>query len=354
MIENTKRLIAVDGETLMEMDLPPTEFCVDTLLPRGVVLLGGSPKIGKSWMVLDLCVRIAKGERIWNLETHSGTTLYLCLEDTLKRVQNRLACITDEVPVNAYFSIAAGTLADGLCKQICDFVKEHPDTVLVAIDTFQMIRNNVTDTSYGNDYDEIQQMKRLADELNITLLLVHHLRKLGDSDPLNKISGTTGISGAVDAVFVLDKSRRSAPDATMVCTGRDIEDRELELRHSKENCVWELISDSIKNPEQLLPEQLQKLIAVMKLEKSYCGGNTEFAELYNRHTGESISSKALKQMMNRWKYQLKQNGIRFKSYRSNGKRLIDIFFSAVESVSDDSDSSDGGTPVCVSCVPFGT
>ena len=28
-----------------------------------------------------------------------------------------------------------------------------------------------------------------------------HLRKQGDSDPLNKLSGTTGISGAVDAVL---------------------------------------------------------------------------------------------------------------------------------------------------------
>ena len=94
--------------------------------------------------------------------------------------------------------------------------------MFVAIDTFQVIRSYTADTSYANDYDELRKLKALADELNITLLLVHHLRKQGDSDPLNKLSGTTGISGAVDAVFVLDKSKRSQDNATLVATGRDI------------------------------------------------------------------------------------------------------------------------------------
>ena len=53
------------------------------MLPHGVSILGGAPKIGKSWMVLDWCVRIAKGENVWNLTTEKGTVLYLCLEDSL-------------------------------------------------------------------------------------------------------------------------------------------------------------------------------------------------------------------------------------------------------------------------------
>lgn len=73
--------------------------------------------------------------------------------------------LADEVPENAYFATAAGTLTDGLCEQIRNFVSEHLDTVLVAIDTFQIIRANNTDTSYANDYDEVRQMKQLADEL---------------------------------------------------------------------------------------------------------------------------------------------------------------------------------------------
>ena len=167
MADEKTKLAVIDGETLMDMKLPPTKFCVDTLLPQGLCILGGASKIGKSWWVLDLCVRIAKGEPMWDLKTTGGTTLYLCLEDTLRRVQNRLLCITDEVPPNAFFATSAGTLSDGLCEQIRDFVKEHPDTVFVAVDTFQIVRNNSIDTSYANDYEEIRILKQLADELSL-------------------------------------------------------------------------------------------------------------------------------------------------------------------------------------------
>lgn len=327
MNETKNMLTVVDGETLMDMKLPPTKFCVETLLPQGISILGGAPKIGKSWMVLDLCVRIAKGEAIWNLSTQKGTTLYLCLEDPLNRIQQRLCMLTDEVPENAYFATAAGTLADGLCEQIRNFVSEHPDTVLVAIDTFQIVRANTIDTSYANDYDDVRQMKQLADELEISILLVHHLRKQGDSDPLNKISGTTGISGAMDAIFVLDKSKRNADTATLVCTGRDIEYREMEMRLSKEYCIWTLVSDSLENPQMKLPDEMVALTQFMKAQKSFSGTNSEFTELFNSYYGKKLPAKSLKQMMNRWRYSLEEQGVQFTNRRSNGQRLVDISYS---------------------------
>ena len=131
MTDEKTKLAVIDGETLMDMKLPPTKFCVDTLLPQGLCILGGASKIGKSWLVLDLCVRIAKGEPMWDLKTTSGTTLYLCLEDTLRRVQNRLLCITDEVPPNAFFATSAGTLSDGLCNRYGILQKSIPTRFLL-------------------------------------------------------------------------------------------------------------------------------------------------------------------------------------------------------------------------------
>ena len=351
MNETKTKLTVIDGETLMDMKLPPTKFCVETLLPQGISMLGGAPKIGKSWMVLDLCVRIAKGETIWNLPTRKGTTLYLCLEDPLNRVQKRLCMLTDEVPKNAYFATVAGTLADGLCDQIRRFVSEHPDTVLVAVDTFQIIRANNTDTSYANDYDEVRQMKQLADELGISVLLVHHLRKQGDSDPLNKISGTTGISGAMDAIFVLDKSKRNADMATLVCTGRDIEYREMEMRLLKENCTWDLVSDSLENPQMTLPDEMVLLVEYMKEQKSFSGTNSEFTEAFSSYYGRKLSAKNLKQMMNRWRYSLEEYGVQFTNHRSNGQRLVDISYSSVRDESAVSDESTLGDKFCVPSVP---
>ena len=93
-----------------------------------------------------------------------------------------------------FFATVAGTLADDLEEQILDFLQEHPDTVLIVVDTFQMVRGNTSEPSYGGDYQDIQKLKRIADSQRVTILLVHHLRKQGDRDPINKLSGTTGTS----------------------------------------------------------------------------------------------------------------------------------------------------------------
>ena len=319
-----KQLNAVDGETLWDMELGMQQFCIQGLLPQGLCVLGGAPKIGKSWLVLDWCVRIAKGESIWGMEANQGTTLYLCLEDTLQRVQHRLYCMSEEATPNAYFATAVSTLAGDLEEQISSFLLSHPDTVLIVVDTFQMVRGNINEPSYGGDYQDMQKLKRIADDNNITVLLVHHLRKQGDRDPVHRLSGTTGISGAVDAVFVLDRKARAQNAALLICTGRDVEYRELELRFSKERCVWDLVSDSAENPEQLLPQELMLFLEYMKEAKFFSGGNTELAEAFNAHTGNTIEPKRLKQMMNLWKENLRELGVTFRSYRSNGQRLVEV------------------------------
>lgn len=350
-MSKNKKLTVIDGETLMEMRINPISFCIGSLLPQGVSLLCGAPKIGKSWLVLDWCVRIAKGEEVWNFKTAKGTTLYLCLEDNLSRIQQRLNEITDEVPNNVFFATSSCSMSDGLAEQIESFVSEHKDTVLVVIDTFQMIRSKNKDTTYANDYQEIEELKRLADKLNISLLLVHHLRKQGDNDPLNKISGTTGISGAVDTTFVLDKSKRSQSNATMICTGRDIEYRELELNFSKDNHMWDLVSDSVESPEILLQEEMNLLIEFMKQKIVFKGTNSEFTEEFNSLCRKEISAKALKQMMNKCRYELESNNIYFNSYRSNGKRFVNVHY---KPDSDSSAVSDGNIIGAKTCVPFVT
>ena len=353
-MENTNSFVTIDAHTLMEQYLPPPRFCVDTLLPHGLSILGGAPKVGKSWLVLDLCVRVAKGEPLWNLPTKPGAVLYLCLEDSEKRVQQRLLTITDEVPEGRLFlATQAGKLADGLCEQIRGQVTAHPEICLVVVDTFQMVRGGDTDSSYASDYEDVRALKQLSDELDIALLLVHHLRKRGDSDELNKLSGTTGITGAADAVFILDKSDRLRDEARLICTGRDIESRELRLSFRREDCRWDLVSDSMEQSALRLPEELLALVELMKVRGTFIGKNAELADLLSAETGIAVPAKGLKQLMNKYLLRLENAGIRFRSYRSNGQRLVEVFFSSA----DESDASDvsaaenaGGT-ICVPCVP---
>ena len=222
-----------------------------------------------------------------------------------------------------------------------DVIRDNPAGIRLARHAIRLgevahKRLEVRSCGAGSDYEEVRELKALADDLKISLLLVHHLRKQGDSYPLNKLSGTTGISGAMDAVFILDRSKRNANCATLFCTGRDIESREIEIQLKKENCEWELKSDSLEEPILSQPEEITLLIEMMKQLQSFDGGNTELTEKFNSFSGKNISAKALKQIMNKWRYTLEENGVFFNSGRSNGKRYIKTWYLPSAEKSDES------------------
>ncbi len=352
---NLQNLTVIDGETLIDKRLPPTRFCVDSLIPQGLCIIGGAPKVGKSWFVLDLCVHIARGEALWDFPVTKGEVLYFCLEDSERRIQERLNIVTDDVPSGLYFATGSASIESGLCDFIRKFKQEHPDVTFVAIDTFQLIRAQSSEVSYSNDYAELQPLRLLAAELDITLLLVHHLRKTGDKDPINKLSGSTAIAGAVDAIFVLEKFERIEKAAVLYASGRDIRDRNIYLKMNPDNCRWELLTDSIKTPEIKLPEEMIGLYYFMKGAKEFSGTNTELA----RCVDDDISPKGLKQMMNRYRYTLEKLGVYFQSKRSNGQKYVVVKYlpdlaepSGDSSASSDSTSSAVENSVSsVPCVP---
>ena len=133
----TEKIKTVSREKLLKMDLPPLRYVAKGFIPQGLHIVAGLPRAGKSWLPLLLCLKVSKGEPFWNYDTEKGTVLYLCLEDSFNRIQQRLGNLTDAAPPNLYFAIMASSLAEGLTDQIEMFVAEHPDTNLIVIDTLQ-------------------------------------------------------------------------------------------------------------------------------------------------------------------------------------------------------------------------
>jgi RecA-family ATPase len=189
------RFDTVDGATLMSTPLQPLRFVVDSLISQGLHVLAGSPKVGKSWLALWLSVMVAKGEPVWGMQTRQGTTLYLCLEDSRLRIQNRLFEIMEDAPPSVHFCTEGFTIGCGLEERIETFIAEHPDTTLIIIDTLQMVRGTGYDNTYANDYRDLSVLKKLADKHGAAILLIHHLRKENADDVFNRISGTTGVQG---------------------------------------------------------------------------------------------------------------------------------------------------------------
>lgn len=121
-----QQLQTIDADTLLSTTLPPTRFIIDRLLPQGLHILAGAPKVGKSWLALWLCLQVAQGTSVWNFPTHRGTVLYLCLEDSLTRIQSRLFQITDDAPEALHFATIAAGIGEGLEEQLTNFSYAAP------------------------------------------------------------------------------------------------------------------------------------------------------------------------------------------------------------------------------------
>ena len=322
-MKKENRLLTIDGETLMSQPLTPLNFVVDTLLSQGLHILAGSPKVGKSWLALWLCLCAAQGKPLWTFVTRPCEMLYLCLEDSFQRIQSRLFEITEDAPASVHFTTNSGTLGKGLEEQLCSFLAEHPDTVLIIIDTLQMIRGTGYDNTYANDYRDLSVLKHIADTHGIAILLIHHLRKEFADDVFSRISGTTAISGAVDSSFTLVEDKRGSGKATLSCVGRDIEYRELTLERNAEN-VWELVSDSRTQPELLGGRIVILLSELMRDRAEFIGTPTELSAQIDPAGSEGITPKKVSRLILQSVVALSKIGISAVVHRSNGKRLIEL------------------------------
>ena len=323
-----KKLETMTAEQLQSAPYAPVPFLVDELIPEGLHILAGAPKIGKSWLALWLCLCVSQGQPLWNFAVTQGEVLYLSLEDSFQRIQTRLFDLTEDAPPTLHFAILADTLKHGLEQQIEQFLTEHPATKLVVIDTLQRVRSTGGDSNlYANDYQDIGLLKKLADKRHIAILLIHHLRKLHDDDPMNMISGSTGLSGAADSTFVLQKHSRLANIASLHCTGRDIPDRTLKLEFGEEDHVWKLLEDSktCSSASKISTLQLTKLLSeLLRADPEYLGSPSALSAKIDPDGSLGITPKKVTRLVLESVETLRENGILVKTYRSNGKRLISL------------------------------
>lgn len=298
---------------------------IEGLLYQGTYLFVGSPKIGKSFFMAQLAYHVSTGTPLWDYPVKKGTVLYLALEDDYRRLQERMYRMfgTDSTE-NLYFSVSSKPLGNGLTDQLSGFIREHPDTTLVIIDTLQKIREVDSDSySYAKDYEIINQLKQFSDSWGICLLLVHHTRKQKSSDNFDMISGTNGLLGCADGAFMLYKETRTSNKATLEISGRDQQDQKIHLIRDEEKLCWNFEkaeTELWKEP----PEPLLECIANLVTEENptWQGTATELIEKLGLDMKPNVVSLKLNvnagRLMNAY-------SIRYTNQRNHSGRMI--FFS---------------------------
>ena len=255
-INELEYITAID---LQKKELSPITYYVQDILPQGLTLVCSTPKMGKSWLALDLCLSICNGTPFLGHTTKKGDCLYLALEDNQHRLKERMNKLLgyNNAPANLIYSIDCNNLANGFINQLENILKEKPSINVIVIDTLQRVRGISKCTSiYAQDYEDLSKIKKFADEHKLCVVVIHHTRKGNDiTDIFEKVSGTNGITGTADTTWIIHKKDRFQDETILSVIGRDVEANEYIMEFDKENCKWRMISTIEESEENKQKEK---------------------------------------------------------------------------------------------------
>jgi len=224
---NGKLPRVISASELLGLELPTVRWAIPDLLPEGVTILAGKPKLGKSWMALGFGITVSTGGvALGTKRVERGEALYLGLEDNHRRLQGRLRklLVAGEAPEGLHIAVGWPRADEGGIEALDEYFSEHPACQLGDIDTLARFKphTNGRRSQYDEDRDAVDPLVPLAAKHNVALLLVNHLRETESDDPLDMIHGSAGLTGGADGALVL-KRRRGDADAYLHVDGRDIE-----------------------------------------------------------------------------------------------------------------------------------
>jgi hypothetical protein len=248
---NRLRPNGTDLTSVMHTQFPPVRWVVPSLLPAGLALLGGTVKMGKSMVALDIALGVGVGGLgpVTRLPCQYGSVLYLTLDnDTLSRIKVRslhlLGRPIDDLPVEVHTSWPTGAEAVAAAQE---WVDETDDPLLVVIDT--MVRAEPTfegEARSGGGYTQaVNVLSRWADFAqanNLGVLAVHHTRKgsgqLSEGeDWIDRFLGSRGLVATAQTLLMIE-SERGSDEGVLHVAGRDVRMQDMPL--IRQGWSWQL------------------------------------------------------------------------------------------------------------------
>lgn len=246
------KLKSITAKDLQNKEFDKLYYAVDGMIPEGESVIAAPPKTGKSWLMLDMCLKIAKGEKFLDFATHKSDTLYLALEDGDNFEQERLNTVLngEAAPANFHFVFSnVMPMTEGFLLQLEDLLEQLPNVKVVVVDTLQFIKYRQTknESAYECDYRTGRDLKEFAEKRKIAIVVVTHTTKLIHiEDEMANVSGTNGVTGAADAVIVLNKEKRTSKEAKMFITGRKVRQSMHNIVFNDNTCQWDYIGAAIE------------------------------------------------------------------------------------------------------------
>jgi len=237
----------IDGDALDLLEFDEIDFVVPGFVAAGLTLLCGKPKIGKSWLGLDIALAVAGGGFAFgDVACERGDVLYLALEDNRRRLKQRLKMILGDTPIpNAlHLATTCPRLDQGGYQEIRKLLDRMHRPRLLVIDVLEKIRPRGKGKNfYQEDYASIEPLRQLGRDFpDMAIVALHHVSKRNDAgDPFDLVSGSTGLTGTFDTVCILS---RDSDGLKFYGRGRDIEEFDVAMSFDKSRGTMTLLGEA--------------------------------------------------------------------------------------------------------------
>ena len=279
----------VDMRALRTKDIPPLRFAIADILPEGLVLYCGRAKSMKSWTMLLICYLVQNGMDALGRETTQGDCLYLGLEDSERRLKDREHKLGVDNLTPPYVDVDAPYLKMGLEESLQQWIDNVANPRLIVIDTLARVKQAMgkrSGTAYDHDNETLRDIQKLAVKNGVTIVLVSHLNKAPQDYAFDKITGSTGLQGMCDAMWLCERGENGA-QSTLIGRGRDIHDFEYSLTWNEETWRYEFNGNL---GEVTLKENRKEIVDAMK-EITAQGGDLIRPRDVIKHCGYPTNSK---------------------------------------------------------------
>jgi len=235
----------IDMVALRQKEIPPLKFSIEKILPEGLVLFCGRAKSMKSWTMLLISYLVQNGMDALGHKTSQGDCLYLGLEDSERRLKDREKKLGINTLTPPYVDVEAPYLNMGLEDSLQKWIDAVDNPRLIVIDTLARVKQAMgkrAGTAYDHDNETLRNIQKLAVKNGVTIVLVSHLNKAPQDYAFDKITGSTGLQGMCDAMWLCERGEHGAK-STLIGRGRDIMDFEYSLTWNQETWRYDYLGD---------------------------------------------------------------------------------------------------------------
>ena len=234
---------AINVKELMQELIPPLKWSVLPILPEGFGVISGRPKGMKSWTALGICYAVQNGTKFMGHETTQGDCLYLALEDSKRRIKDRIIKLGYQKlnPPTILLASDVPYLGFGFEECVQEWINSKDNPRLIIIDTLARIRPRArksSGTAYDIDNELLSKIQTIAIQNNITIACISHLSKAQQEYNFDRIQGSVGVQGISDFMWLIDRGDNSN-QASIVGRGRDMNDFEYAVKWNEDKWQYD-------------------------------------------------------------------------------------------------------------------